>query len=58
MFDLSAFNLERTDEALFKKNFQMLNVRQLIHFDDSLTNELQSRQDLFVDQRNGQSVFL
>jgi lipopolysaccharide export system permease protein len=47
MFDLSAFNLERTDEALFKKNFQMLNVRQLIHFEDSLKNELQSRQDLF-----------
>jgi lipopolysaccharide export system permease protein len=47
MFDLSAFSLERTDEALFKKNFQMLNVRQLIHFEDSLKSELQSRQDLF-----------
>jgi lipopolysaccharide export system permease protein len=49
MFDLSAFSLERTDEALFKKNFQMLNVRQLIHFEDSLKNELQSRQDLFFN---------
>ncbi len=48
MFDLSAFSLARTDEELFKKNFQMLNVTQLIHFEDSLKNELQKRQQLFV----------
>ena len=35
-FDLSGFNLQRTDEDLFKNNYQMLNLRQLTHAMDSL----------------------
>lgn len=48
LFDLSAFNLERTDQSLFRTSFQMLNVQQLRHFDDSLTTELLERQRLFI----------
>jgi lipopolysaccharide export system permease protein len=48
LFDLSAFSLARTDEDLFKKNFQMLNVNQLLHFEDSLKNELNIRQNNFL----------
>jgi lipopolysaccharide export system permease protein len=36
MFDLSTFQLTRTDEKLFKSNFEMLNVRQLTHSIDSI----------------------
>jgi len=35
-FDLSAFELSRTNEDLFKKNYQMLNIRQLNTAIDSL----------------------
>jgi lipopolysaccharide export system permease protein len=38
-FDLSAFELSRTNEELFKKNYQMLNIRQLNTAIDSL-NEI------------------
>ncbi len=47
-FDLSGFTLERTDEDLFRSNFRMLNINQLIHFEDSLTSAMKSRQDEFV----------
>ncbi len=40
MFDLSAFQLTRTDENLFKKNYEMQNVRQLSHSIDSLKKQL------------------
>ncbi|HNS16902.1 MAG TPA: LptF/LptG family permease [Bacteroidales bacterium] len=35
-FDLSAFSMVRTDEELFRKNYQMLNIRQLEEATDSL----------------------
>ncbi|WP_170227123.1 LptF/LptG family permease [Luteibaculum oceani] len=35
-FDLSGFNLTRSDENLFKQGYQMLNYRQLEHVADSL----------------------
>ena len=35
-FDLSAFELSRTNEELFKKNYQMLNIKQLNTAIDSL----------------------
>jgi lipopolysaccharide export system permease protein len=47
-FDLSGFEMHRTDEALFKSNFQMLNLRQLVNFEDSLSIELQRRKDEYV----------
>jgi lipopolysaccharide export system permease protein len=39
-FDLSAFQLTRTDEKLFKNNFEMLNMKQLRHSIDSLEGDL------------------
>jgi lipopolysaccharide export system permease protein len=43
MFDLSGFALERTDEGLFRSHFRMLNINQLIHFEDSLTNVINEK---------------
>ncbi|MEX0968024.1 MAG: LptF/LptG family permease [Bacteroidia bacterium] len=34
-FDLSAFTLTRTNEDLFRDNYQMLNLKQLKHYRDS-----------------------
>lgn len=48
-FDLSAFDLTRTDESLFKSNFQMLNLNQLVHFTDSLSAELQKRKQDYIN---------
>jgi len=39
VFDLSGFNIKKTDENLFRKNYQMLNVRQLAHMIDSLKDQ-------------------
>lgn len=36
MFDLTVFNFNRTDEDLFKHNYEMLNVVQLDFYSDSL----------------------
>ena len=47
-FDLSMFDLERTDEELFKGNFRMLNIKQLIYFEDSLSQELSKRKDNYI----------
>lgn len=46
-FDLSGFELNRTDEELFKNNFQMFNLRQLEYARDSLTTRLQGEQNAF-----------
>jgi lipopolysaccharide export system permease protein len=42
-FDLSAFELNRTNEDLFKNNYQMLNIRQLNYFIDSIGSSIQDR---------------
>jgi lipopolysaccharide export system permease protein len=47
MFDLSAFQLTRTDENLFKKNYEMQNVKQLKHSIDSITVQLESDRESF-----------
>lgn len=39
-FDLSAFDLTRTDQDLFRSNFRMLNINQLIYYEDSLSTKL------------------
>jgi lipopolysaccharide export system permease protein len=49
-FDLSGFQLTRTDEKLFKSNYEMLNVAQLMHSMDSL--KLAILQDNTVFQKN------
>jgi len=40
MFDLSAFQLTRTDESLFKKNYEMQNISQLSNSIDSIRTQL------------------
>jgi lipopolysaccharide export system permease protein len=45
MFDLSAFQLTRTDEKLFKNNYEMLNIGQLRHSIDSLKTDYSSEDD-------------
>lgn len=39
-FDLSTFQLNRTDETLFKDHYTMLNLKQLAYYEDSLDNRL------------------
>lgn len=46
-FDLSGFQLNRTDESLFKSNFLMLNVSQLSLAADSLKRELAHRDSTY-----------
>jgi len=41
-FDLSDFNMKRTDESLFKGNFAMLNLRQLNYYRDSTQKQSDS----------------
>jgi len=48
-FDLSAFNLTRTDKDLFRSNHQMLDLSQLNFFIDSLQNKINERQSNFFD---------
>ena len=54
-FDLSGFELIRTDEDLFRSHFRMLNISQLLHFQDSMKIELNRRKTEFV--RNNMQRF-
>ncbi len=47
-FDLSAFKLSRTNEDLFKDHHQMLNISQLQHTEDTLTQILVERKESFA----------
>lgn len=44
-FDLSGFKMSRTNEEFFKKNYQMLNLKQLKASTDSLNKDLQYKYD-------------
>jgi lipopolysaccharide export system permease protein len=46
-FDLSTFKLTRTNEALFKDNYQMLNLHQLATAGDSIQKRIDVRQKDF-----------
>ncbi len=46
-FDLSAFSMVRTDEDLFRKNYQMLNIRQLEEATDSLIRQREDKVNEF-----------
>jgi lipopolysaccharide export system permease protein len=48
-FDLSGFDLNRTNEELFKSNMQMMNLKQLVKAEDSLTLEFKNRKSNFAD---------
>ncbi|MBU2650069.1 MAG: LptF/LptG family permease [Bacteroidetes bacterium] len=47
-FDLSAFELRRTDEDLFKRNYHMLNISQLNESIDSLNQLYNTRLEIFA----------
>ena len=47
MFDLSAFQLTRRDENLFKKNYEMQNISQLVQSIDSIKSQLDSDRKAF-----------
>ena len=40
IIEMTGFGLNRTDENLFRNSFSMLNLEQLHHFEDSLTEDL------------------
>jgi lipopolysaccharide export system permease protein len=42
-FDLSSFKLTRTNEQLFKDNYQMLNLKQLTHAADSIQRKIDAK---------------
>jgi lipopolysaccharide export system permease protein len=44
-FDLSSFRMSRTDEGLFRKNYQMQNIKQLERTTDTLKTEIRRRQE-------------
>jgi lipopolysaccharide export system permease protein len=47
-FDLSSFKMTRTNEQLFKDNYQMLNLRQLKNSSDSIEKRITARKtDLY-----------
>ena len=48
-FDMSGFDLKRTDESLWKQNYQMLNLEQLNTAIDSLTNDFISKKKDFAN---------
>jgi lipopolysaccharide export system permease protein len=47
IFELTGYGLERSDENLFKHNYQMLNLKQLAHADDSLALKLEGKKTTF-----------
>lgn len=47
-FDLSEFNLTRTQEDLFKSHYSMLNLKQLNYYIDSLSNRFNERRERYV----------
>jgi len=47
-FDLSGFDMKRTDEELFKNNYSMLNLSQLDYAIDSLGSLYQKKRDDFT----------
>ncbi|MCW3070919.1 MAG: putative permease [Bacteroidetes bacterium] len=49
-FDLSEFKMSRTNEDLFKNNYQMLNLTQLQTTVDSLSNKIDKRKNDFGKQ--------
>jgi lipopolysaccharide export system permease protein len=49
-FDLSAFELNRTNEDLFKNNYQMLNISQLNYFIDSISSSISERRAKLATQ--------
>ncbi len=49
VIELTGFGLNRSDERLFRNSYSMMNLDQLYHFDDSLTNDLNETLDKFLN---------
>ncbi len=47
IIEMTGFGLNRSDENLFRNSYSMLNLEQLQHFDDSLTQDLNIVLDKF-----------
>ncbi|MCX6271389.1 MAG: LptF/LptG family permease [Bacteroidetes bacterium] len=56
-FDLSAFAMSRTKEDFFKKHYQMLNLSQLEHYQDSIQDKVDKRKNEFVHAILGSYFF-
>ncbi len=52
VFNLDEFELDRTDEGLFKSHHTMLSNRQLLIAVDSIDRHVEERQERFSDQTN------
>ena len=52
-FDLSSFKMTRTNEQLFKDNYQMLNLRQLSYASDSLEKKINEKHKDFFKSLSG-----
>ncbi len=48
IFELEGTELKRTDEALFKHNYQMKNLKELAHSEDSLRKKLNLKKENFI----------
>jgi lipopolysaccharide export system permease protein len=57
IFELTGLDFSRTDEELFKNNFQMLNLKQLTYFEDSLEKEYSMMVGDFVETLNQLNYF-
>jgi lipopolysaccharide export system permease protein len=55
--ELSGFGLKRTDEDLFKQNYQMLNLKQLSYFADSLYKDVDLRSDNLRSTLKSSTIF-
>lgn len=55
-FDLSVFDLTRTDQDLFRNNQRMLNLSQLSFFIDSLNKQLNARENRFLNDFNNRLI--
>lgn len=40
ILELSGFGLTRSDESIYKSNYQMMNIKQLMHYEDSILRNL------------------
>ncbi len=55
---LTGFDFKRTDEGLFKSNYQMLTLKQLTYAEDSLTKELTSRKKFVFSNMLRRGAFM
>ncbi|MFO7829578.1 MAG: LptF/LptG family permease [Bacteroidales bacterium] len=57
VFELTGLNFERSDEDLWKNNFQMLNIDQLEYAEDSLNKQFNNQIKSFAQSLNRSNYF-